>query len=464
MSIGRLMDTATKTMQTYQEAIDIASHNISNSGNTNYTRQKVVFSPVVAENASGAGVKISDIQRIRDTLNDTQVRQYTSLNSNAQTSANNLSQIETIISEPTDDGISNYITSFFNTWSSLTTDPTSTSTRSNVVAAAQQVSGRFQEIFSGLDKVKASVSDDMTVKVNQMNTDLQQITTLNKEIFNTQVGGNKANDLQDQRDKVINDLSTLANITVSMDDKGCANVSVGGIQAADMNNYNQFKVLNDNGKVKIVSISDNNTSVCLNDGKLAADVDLYTNKIPSYYSSYQNLATNFANSVNTIHKTGFTLEQNGTSSTNINFFGKDDGTGNWEVMDGEQLVINQDIVNNPADIAASDTASNDGNGNIASKIAALNDTKISGLNNQTFIDYYNSILSQVGSDKTSSDNTVSSSNLILQQLQSQTSSVSGVSMDEEMSNILIYQRGYQAASKIVSIADQLLQTLIGMLT
>jgi flagellar hook-associated protein 1 len=464
MSVGRLMDIANRTIQTYQSAIDIASHNIANSGNTNYTRQKVILSAVVAENGAGAGIKLSDIQRIRDTLNDTQIRQYSAQYSNAQTASNYLTQIETLISEPTDNGISNYITSFFNSWSTLTTDPSSTSARSSIIAAAQEVSDRFKEVYDGLYKIKNSVLSEATTKVGQVNTDLKQIASLNKQIYQLEVQGNKANDLKDQRDTILNNLSSLINITVNMDNNDCAVVSVGGIQGADMNNYNEFKVLDDNGKLKIVPTNDSSTGVYLTDGDIAADVDLYSNKIPSYISSYTNLATTFANSVNAIHKTGFTLSNSGASSTNINFFGKSDDSGNWVVMDNGQLIVNQDIIDNSSNIAASDTANNDGNGNIANKIAALSDTKISGLNNQTIIDYYNSILSKVGADKTSNDNTISSSEVILQQLQDQQSSVSGVSMQEEMSNILTYQRGFQAASKIISIADELLQTLIGMLS
>jgi flagellar hook-associated protein 1 len=463
MSVGRLMDIAVRTMQTYQQAIDIASHNVSNANNKDYSRQKVVFASVVGEKSNGAGVRIQDIQRMRDVLNDSQIRKYLSQNSDAQTRSSYLSQIETVISEPTDNGISNYISTFFNAWDTLTTNPTSTGARSNIIQSAQEISTRFKEILDGLNSVKNSVQNDVSVKVDQVNSDLKEICSLNQKIYELEVRGDKANDLTDQRDKVINDLSNLVNINVNINDKGTAIVSVGGIQGADLNNYNQFQVLNENGKIKIVTTGDKNIGAYLTGGEIFASVDLYSNKIPDYINNYQNLATSFANSVNSIHKTGYTLSQSGVSTTNINFFGKYDDEGKLVVFDNGELIINSDILNNPSNIAASDTANNDGNGNIAGKIARLGETKISTLNNQTILESYNSILSKIGSDKVSSDNTVDSSNLVLQQLDNQKSSVSGVSLDEEMSNILIYQRAYDASSKLIKVADELMQTLLGMM-
>jgi flagellar hook-associated protein 1 len=462
MSIGRVFNTAVGTMQAYQKAIDTASNNISNSGNTDYTRERVVFGTVTAENGIGAGIKVQDVQRVRNELTDAQIRKYQSQYSEADTKASYLSQIETLVSEPSDNGLSTYIAAFFNSWDELTTDATSLSSRSNIIKAAQELSDRIKETYDGLGNMEITVRDEASTTVDQINNYLKDISSLNQKIYESEVRGNEANDLKDQRDKALDSLSKLVNINVQMNDKGAAIVSVGGIQGADAIGYNEFELVNVDGKLKLATKEDNNITAVVNGGVLSADFDLYSNKIPDYLSKLESFATTFANKVNEIHKTGYTLAGDSSSSTNINFFGKLDDSGNWVVFDGGELVISDDILNDTSNIAASDASNNDGNSNIANQIARLGDSKISELNNQTFLQNYNSILSKIGTDKTSSDNNAESSNTILTTLKNQKSSESGVSLDEEEANILVYQRAYQASAKLISIADELLQTLLSM--
>lgn len=464
MSIGRVFNTAVSTMQAYQKAIDIAANNISNSGNTEYTRERVLFGTITAENGIGAGIKVQDVQRVRNELTDAQIRKYQAQYSDAETKASYLSQIETIVSEPSDNGLSSYITAFFNSWDELTTNPNSLGSRSNIIEAAQELSDRIKETYDGLSGMKTTVRDEASTTVTEINTYLKEISSLNQKIYEADVRGMEANELKDQRDATLDSLSKLVNINVQMNDKGAAIVSVGGIEGADLISHHEFELINVDGKLKLVSKEDNSIRSVVTGGILASDIDLYSNKIPEYLSKYENFVTTFAEKVNEVHKTGYTLIQNGVSSTNINFFGKLNDAGNLVVFDDGELVISNDVLNNTSNIAASDTANNDGNCNIANKIARLGDQKISGLNNQTFLENYNSILTTIGTDKTSSNNAVESTDSILNTLKNQKSSESGVTLDEEEANVLVYQRAYAASAKLISVADELLQTLLSMVS
>lgn len=463
MSIGNVFDVAVRAMSTYQQAIDVTSNNISNASNPDYARQKIQFATVTAENGRGAGVTVSDVQRIKDDLLGVQIRNYQSKSSDANKRSQVLSQIESIVSEPSDNGLSNYMTQFFNSWDQLSAQPNSTPLRLNVIQKAQSVSDRFTQILNGLNDIQTTLQTEALNDVATINSYLKDINGINQRVSESEMRGIKANELKDQRDALIGKLSQMVNVTVQNNPNGSVNVNVGGLYGADLNTYNQFEMKIVNGQMRLVSQNDSASIAMLNSGKLYAVSDLYSNKISQYKAGIENLETVFVNKINEQHMSGNTLVQGGSSKTNVPFFGELDLSGNVinSILNG-QLKINPDILNNPANIAASDAANNDGNGSNAIKMARLLDSKLLELNDQTLLDNYSTILNNIGLDKVSNDNTIQSSEAILLKLGNQETSTSGVSLDEEMANVLKFQRSYDAASKMVKIADEMIQTILQM--
>ena len=463
MSIGRVLDISVRTMSVYQRAVDVASNNISNAQNPDYSRQRVVFGTEPSDILGGMGVKIQDIQRIKDNMLESQLQKYQSALSDANKRSTVLQQIESMISEPSDQGLGTYFTNFFNSWNLLTANPNSIPNRLDVIQKAQSLSDRFKQTYDDLTEVQSTLQKDVYTKVDMLNTYLQQINSYNQQIYQTKSQGLATNELQDERDAVINTLSQFVNISVQNVPNGTSVVNVGGIQGADLNGYNQFAVKIVNGKIQIYSQSDLSSVALINSGELYAIIDLFSNKIPDYKAGYENLINTFVNKTNELHLQGNTLVQGNSSSTGIPFFGEQDNNGNVinAFVDGI-IKINSSIVNNPKNIAVSDVANNDGNGNIANRIAGLADNPIPELNNLSVIDKYTSILNNIGSDKTNNDNRVQTSQTVLQQLQTQKASNSGVSINEEMTNVLKFQRSYDAAAKLVKVADEMIQTIINM--
>ncbi|MHB8930626.1 MAG: flagellar hook-associated protein FlgK [Melioribacteraceae bacterium] len=463
MSIGNVFDVSVRAMSAYQQAIDVTSNNISNASNPDYARQKVQFATVTAENGRGAGVTISDVQRIKDDLLGVQIRNYQSKSSDANKRSQVLSQIESIISEPSDNGLSNYMTQFFNSWDQLSAQPNSTPLRLNVIQKAQSVSDRFTQILNGLNDIQTTLQTEALNDVSTINAYLKDLNGLNQRISESEMRGIKANELKDQRDALIGKLSEMVNVSVQNNPNGSVSVNVGGLFGSDLNTYNQFDMKIVNGQMRLVSQTDSSAVAMLNSGELYAVSDLYSNKISQYKSSIENLETVFVNKINEVHMSGNTLVQGAVSKTGIPFFGELDVNGNViNTIANGQLQINPQILDNPANIAASDAANNDGNGNNANKMAQLLDSKLSELNGQNLLDNYSTILNNIGLDKVSNDNTIQSSEAILLKLDNQETSTSGVSLDEEMANVLKFQRSYDAASKMVKIADEMIQTILQM--
>jgi flagellar hook-associated protein 1 FlgK len=463
MSLSRIFGISTSALSAYQEAMNISADNISNAGNTSYTRQTATFSTRTTVDGMGAGVDVSDVVRVRNSMLDAQIRKYQSSYSESSKRSSYLSQIESLVSEPSDTGLATYFTSFFNSWNELTTTPNSTIQRANVINAAQELSDRFNGVMDGLTDVQTTLQGDATTTIKQINSYVKQIKDYNFEIYAASASNISANDLKDKRDAAIDSLSQLVNTTVMYNDNGTAIVSVGGIQCADQSNYTEFDLKMIDGQMNLVTKNAAGSIPIVNSGEFYAISDLYSNVIPQYQESLTTLANNFIESVNAIHMTGYTLSESGVSDTGIPFFGELDADGNVvNTFSYGQMNINSQIIDDTSKIAASSVANNDGNGDIANKIAVLSDSQISNLGNKTVSDFYTTILNDLGTDKTTSDSKVESHNAVLTQLTAEKKSYSGVSTDEEMTNVLQYQRSYQAAAKMVSIADELLQTLINM--
>jgi len=276
MSIGKIFDIAKSSLFVYQKALSVAANNIANADNEDYARQRINFSALSSDGADrfgiGSGVTIASIQRIKNQFTETQIRNYSQSQGYADKRYEILSNVESLLSETSDSGLSEQLNSFFDSWTELTSDPTSSELRNNVVSAAQNFANKFQDIYEGLNTIKASLTDDAENYVNVINKNISLIKTLNQQIFNSTVNGSSANELLDQRDKLINDLSKLGNINVSTDKDNMVSISIGGVYAVDRYNSTQFKVVSDGNNISIQT-EDGQAKLSLTSGSLGAIVE-----------------------------------------------------------------------------------------------------------------------------------------------------------------------------------------------
>ena len=451
MGISRVFDLSRRSLATYQRALDVTSHNIANAANPNFTRQRINFVAEKPELQSGfvwgTGVKMDQLQRVRNTLADTQLRSTMPRFYDNQSKSAMLGQIEAVLTEPSELGVSTLMNSFFNSWSELAVSPNSAPLRSDVIQTAQRLATKVANIHSELDQMRSDILNEYKTKVNALNHHLKDLQSLNSQIVEFKAIGNSAGDLEDQRDAIIDEISKLANVNIQRDKAGSINLSIGGIYAADSSNYVGFQVGTKNGKLSIVA-PDGTMPTSLNSGELNALSTVYTDKIPGYLEKLDVVISKMMTEVNTLHSSAYTLGENPLSG--INFF---------EDYSGGELKINSRIVNDPNMIAVSADGSA-GNGNIAVSLSELGTKKI--LNGTTLAENYQSLISELGHDKISADETATSNEFVIQQLEAQKVSYSGVSIDEEMTNVIRFQRSYDAAAKLIKVADEMLQTLIQM--
>lgn len=449
--ISNIFNIATRSLDVYRKALDVTAHNIANSDNENYSRQTVNVSTSTPNKIAGlvwgTGIQIDSVTRIKNQFIESQYRKNTGENSFYNKQSDLLSRVEQVFTEPSEYGLSDLMTSFFNSWSELAVTPDSSVLRENVITAAQNITARVDTIHQDLQTIKEDTFNEFNDKTQTLNNLLSQIHDLNVKITQQSGNGSPPNDLMDKRDQLVNQVTSIADTQVYYDPNGSVNISIGGVLAVDVSQSVKFEVIKENGELKL-STASGHVLQKIKGGELGAISDVYSSKIPDYEEKLDNVITSLFKSVNSIHSSGYSNED--PPQTNINFFSS---------YEAGVLKINSEILDDPSKIAVSADGT-PGNGDIALQIADLNNQQL--INGSTLVESYSSLISDVGSDKASSDSLSSSSALVLQQLQTQKSSYSGVSLDEEMANVIKFQRSYDASAKLISIADEMLQTLLQM--
>ncbi len=451
MGVSRLLDISSRSLGVYQRALEVTSHNVANANNPNFSRQRVLFTSERTEIQGGGewgtGVKIQDVLRVRDRLTDVQIRSYNQKFADTDTRAGILGQVETLFNEPSENGLSSIMNSFFNSWDELAVSPNADHLKGKVIQEAQRFASKIQSIYEGMNQTKADIIIAAEEKVGNLNTYLHDIQTINQKILESNIAGNPANDLLDQRDAVIDELSKLTNIDTFYGDNGTVSVSIGGVFAADAYIVNDFK-LNLNNDQLSISTKDENAVLNLSGGEINATLDIFNNRINEYLGKLDSIANTVMNTVNDAHRTGFTSHE--PPVTGVEFF---------KSYTNGKLEINDQILGDPKFVAASGNGES-GNGDIALKIAGLKNSKL--IEGKSISEFYGAMISSLGSEVKVNTQNAQTNQLVLKQLDNLKASVSGVSIDEEMTNVIKFQRSYDASAKLIKIADEVLQTLLNM--
>lgn len=450
MSITKLFDISRQSLLAFKTAIDVSSQNVANSTNPNYTRQRVLFATVGAENFKrgilGGGVAIQDVLRVRNELTDIQIRNYNSKFNEQDKRSEYLAQVESLFIEPNELGMGSVLNSFFNSWNELAVTPNSQVLRGKVIDSARLLSSKISSLNDGFKTVKTQALNEAKGLVDKLNQYIQEIQQLNKEIFLGKNAENNVAHLMDKRDEVMDEISKIANINYTIDNQGTFVLSIGGVFASDIYKLNQFELVEKNGKLALKTV-DGDAYVNLNSGSLYGILNTYNDRIPHYQNRLDEFVVALMNSVNDLHSRGYTLHQ--SPATGVNFF---------SAYENGKLIINENILQDPNYIAASANGES-GDGSIALQIFDLSARK-DILNNKTFFDNYADIVTDLAREKSLNDKSQETNQIILQSLERQKANYIGVSIDEEMTNIIAYQKAYEASAKLVSVADQMLKTLI----
>jgi len=433
-----------------QGALDVTSNNIANANTPGYSREQVVMSeatPTLQQNINyGNGVVLEQVQSIRDQVLELNIAKETQQQSSAQAQYNSLQQIQTLFSDPTQ-GIGANFTAFFNSLSQLSTDPTSIPQRQAVLTSAQNLAGSFQQTEQSLDSIQSGLNQSVSDTVNQINSLTQQIAQLNGQVGQMEKLGQDPGVTLDQENQLIDQLSQLTDVSVIQTEAGQTITTASGTALVVGNQSFALQVTPDSTGMNQVYSQGQNITASFQGGQLAGDLQVRDQVIPNLLSQLDNLASQFSTSINSAQAAGFDL--NGNAGQPL--FSDTTGAGA-----AANLTV---AITDPNLIAASSDGTQGSNGNIANLLAVQTQALPSGANP---IDTYSSLVSQTGNLTAQAQANVNASTSSLTQLQDQRGALSGVSIDEETTNLMNFQRSYEAAARVVSTVDQLTQAVLQM--
>ena len=449
-SLSSLMFMASQALGADQGALDATSNNIANQNTPGYSREVAVLTegtPTVEGNITyGSGVVLQQIESIRDQVLQIQIGDQNQQQGSAQAQYDALQQVQTLFSSSTS-GIGADFTAFFNSISKLSTDPTNVPDRQAVLSAAQNLAGDFHSTEQNLDSTQSSLNQSVVQNVTQINTLTKQIAQLNVQVGQMQKLGEDTGSLGDQETELIQQLSQLTNVDQIQTENGLTLTTGNGTPlVVGGQSYALQTTSGPTGMTDITSQGQDITS-SLQGGELGGNLQIRDTVIPNLLSQVDNLASQFATSFNTAQTSGYDLNGNAGQA----LFSDTSGAGA-----ASNLTV---VITDPNLIAASSDGTAGSNGNIANLMAVQTQALPSGASPT---DTYADLVSETGNLTSQAKAEVTASTSSLTQLNDQLGAISGVNLDEETTNLLNYQRAYEAAARVITTVDALTQSILDM--
>lgn len=413
------LNTAKSGMNVSQVAIQTTSHNISNINTPGYSRQRVnqsASSPysMPGKNSNfgagqiGTGAQIDDVTRIRNSFYDYQYRSESHQYGSTSVKYEYFKNIEGIFNEPSDTAISSSLNSFFNSWSELSKDPQSSGVKSVVIENGKYLSNSINSAFKRLESLEEGLDKQSEYIMGEVNSMLSQLDKLEKNIKIIQGSGKSPNDFLDQRDQLLDNLSFKLNIN----DKD--------VKATLKKAYDA------NGKVTLDDLTKSGVKIS---GELEGALSM-KEEINKYKDGLKQLAN--------------------TITSNVN---KAAGQDIFKAKDGELISINPEMLQEPEKINVT--------ADIALKVYELKSEKVNiNGKDMTINTFYNSMIQDLGQSSAAVIRDESNQSKLLENIDSSRSSVSGVSLDEEMISLVQLQHTYSANAKVMSTIDSLLDVVV----
>ncbi len=435
-----------------QFGLNTTSNNITNANTPGYARERANFIAAYPQQTVygpiGNGVDIASLQRLRDRSLDFQYWSQHSFLGNAESKEKYLNQIQNIFNDLNEDGFSNALDDFWSSWMNLSNQPADMASRSIVIEKSQALVSKFHEKASRLQSLSGSMVKDIQMTLDRINTLCQQIADANGKIVQTNRSKFKNVTLMDKRDQLIDQLSILVHVNATDGKNGVTNVSVGSISLVDGATVTPLQL--DQSKTQLALKFKNGNDIQDIGGKIGGLLEIKNQVISKIQKKLNDFAKNFVTSVNTIHKKYYGLD----AYDGRNFF---DPSG----LSADTIAINRKLVKDPKQIAvSSDGSIGDNSGAMA--MAALKDQTIMNSGVSTFSEFYGQLISEIGEKANQNALSISENKAIVQSLDNQRQSVMGVSIEEEMVNMIKYQHSLQASSKIISATDEMIQSILNM--
>jgi flagellar hook-associated protein 1 len=471
------LNSAKTSLEVNQKSIEIIGNNISNVNTEGYSRQQAVLQPYPAMNFGdffiGQGVKITNVSREHDVFIEQQIKQKAVDYGLQDALTRPLSELEQVFTI-TDDNISTDIDNFFDSLQELTADPSDLVQRNNVILQGDVLATSFNNAVEQLNSIKQNINDTVVSKLDTVNSQIREIADLNDRIYSIEIRGQTANSARDQRDMVAKDLAKTLGAVSYEDKNGMLSVQLpGGLPlvegvlpmsiTAETSGSDLTLQLHAGGVTR--DLSEKNLG-----GAFQGLLDVRDNLIPELNGDLDKLAYELSVQINLQHQAGGALD----SSTGNLFFnmppnyvasppGPPPTATEYEGA-ARQISV---VLTDPAKIAAgaapapgppTGTVAPGDNSN-AIILSNIGDNYLIG-GTDTFTSLYGKISAKIGVESNQNQLSLKGAEDAMDQLENFRDSLVGVSLEEEMINLIQFQRGFESSAKFLSTIDEMMSTVI----
>ena len=460
------LNTALTALHAQRRGLDVTGQNIANANTEGYSRQRAELTAVAgvrlpAMYSTGdpgpGGVTVTSVSRLHDEFFDNRARVERGLSAYLNGQRDIYGRVEQVIGEPSDTGLQSQLADLWSGWHDIANRPGDAAARTQLLSRARTIADTFANKHDGLASLWDSTQQQLGAAVTEVNQTAGAIAELNHRIIVAQQADLPANELADKRDQLVLKLSQLTGATSRPRDDGSVDVLISGSLLISREDVRQLELvgatnLTDQASDPVtVRWTDTKLSSGISSGSMASEMETLTTTIPTTAADLDALAAQLATAVNGQHQLGYDLN----------------GTGGAPFFTGNTAKTLTVAISNTSEIAASDAQPTvNPDGSLSPNFNGANATALANLAKDPIGTdaSYRTFVVNIGVAAQTVNRRAEVQDTIAQGVESARLATSGVSLDEEMTNMLQYQRAYEAAARVISVIDSTLDTLVnGML-
>lgn len=469
--IHGMMDVGKRSMMNSQTALQTTGHNIANKTTEGYSRQRVEIQTAeptgLGNHRIGNGSKTAAVTRTNNPYLEKQIGKEQSSLGYFKGKSEAMNRVESVYNEQQNKGLNTFITDFFNSFRELSNNPESLATRTQVKETAEFLTKDFKRVNNQLNEIRKDIDQQVATNVDEVNQLTGEIAQLNQKVQLVENQGGPANDERDRRDLLVKKLGEKINIRWAEGHDGSVTITAGnsavlvagddakrlsvgstpGTETKGEGSYDIFYQSSKDGQRT-------NVTSQMTGGAIGGLLEVRDQNIGGLLSNVDKMAYSIANDVNAVHARGFDAHNRAGQE----FFELPNGVKDASA----NLNLSQGILRDPMRIAAAGQPGSPGDNRIANALSQLQYENVMPGEQSTVDEFYNSMVGEVGIQMRKAVTSQESQKGIVDQLKNIRESVSGVSLDEETTKLIEYQKAFDASARLIKTADEMFDTVLNL--
>ena len=451
------LNIARNALLAHRAAANVTGHNIANAETPGYIRQRADLAAIAGprgphalpELGIGSGVEVATITRIRSAFIQARLDRSLGQFGYDHALSQGLDEVQSLFLDLTGQGSAEDLAAFFNAWEHLSSNPESQPLRLAVREAGSTVAAGISTRYRHLQDQRTRLDQVLQTKVARVNDITSEIAKLNRQIT-VEATGSPPNDLLNRLDTLVEELSGLIGVATVEQAGGSRDVLLGGLHLVQGSKAVEITLEADplNNNLTILKLADTGLTLDPSGGEIAAILTVRDQNIPSYMATLDTFAMTLATDLNARHALGQGID----GSTGTDFF---TATGAADIRISDDILASLDA------IAASETGAV-GDGNHALALSRMRDELLLSGGTETLGDFYESFVGRVGLDARLATDALDRQDVLVDDIRARRDGISGVSLDEEAINLMRFQEARNAAARLATTIDELIQTVLSI--